>query len=310
MKKVTNCLLCFFLLLSCVSVFAQTQTNNSLLWRITGNGLNRPSYLFGTMHVYDKKAFNFKDSLYFFLEQAEGFALEFNPDSANMVIEAYMNGSIKTHEDERQDFDISSSDMKLMQKKMTGEKSNFLKDDKKSVVDYYIARLLASDKKQKDAMSTFMDAFLYQIAKQYDKHMYGLESLNSQVKALNSLSKGLKIKKFVNLLDKWDPEEGSPITELYYRENIDSIDIFYTSYFTEATLNDFLYERNKVMASKMDSLMQLQSLFTAVGAAHLPGDKGVIALLKQKGYTVEPVSRKRSQPLTIKLKMWIARAFS
>jgi uncharacterized protein YbaP (TraB family) len=240
------------------------------------------------MHVYDKKAFNFKDSLYAFLEGAEGFAMEFNPDSANMVIEAYMNGSIKTQRAD-EDFEISSSDMKLMQKKITGGKSNVVRDDKKSLVDYFIARLLASDKKQKDAMSTFMDAFLYQIAKQYDKHMYGLESLNSQVVALNSLSKGLKIKKFVNLLDKWDPEEGSPIAELYYRENIDSINVFYTNYFTEATLNDFLYNRNKVMATKMDSLMHLQSMFTAVGAAHLPGDKGVIALLKQRGYTVEPV---------------------
>jgi len=293
MKKITICLLWFFSLFSCVALFPQTQNNNSLLWRVSGNGLNKPSYLFGTMHVYDKKAFNFKDSLYSFLEQAEGFALEFNPDSANMVIEAYMNGSIKTHNDENQDFDISSSDLKLMQKKITADKSNLLKDDKKSIVDYFIARLLASDKKQKNAMNTFMDAFLYQIAKQYDKHMYGLEALPSQIKALNSLSKGLKTKKFVNLLDKWDPEEESPITELYYRENIDSINNFFTTYFTEASLKDFLYDRNKVMTTKMDSLMRLQSMFTAVGAAHLPGDKGILALLKQRGYMVEPVFSSR-----------------
>jgi uncharacterized protein YbaP (TraB family) len=149
MKKITICLLWFFSLFSCVALFPQTQNNNSLLWRVSGNGLNKPSYLFGTMHVYDKKAFNFKDSLYSFLEQAEGFALEFNPDSANMVIEAYMNGSIKPHNDENQDFDISSSDLKLMQKKITADKSNLLKDDKKSIVDYFIARLLASDKNKK-----------------------------------------------------------------------------------------------------------------------------------------------------------------
>jgi len=255
------------------------------------------------MHVYDKKAFNFKDSLYSFLERTEAFAMEFNPDSANMVIEAYMNGSIKTQRDADEDFDISSSDMKVMEKKIAADKSNIVKDDKKSLVDYFIARLLASDKEQKDAMNTFMDAFLYQIAKQYDKHIYGLESLNSQAAALNSLSKGLKIKKFVNLLDKWDPDEGSPIADLYYRENIDSINIFFTSYFTEATLNDFLYNRNKVMATKMDSLMHLQSMFTAVGAGHLAGDKGVIALLKQRGYTVEPVfSSQKMSAINYKIK--------
>ena len=293
MKKTAICLLLFFSLFSSVVVLSQTQSNNSLLWRVTGNGLTKPSYLFGTMHVYDKKAFNFKDSLYSFLEQAEGFALEFNPDSANMVIEAYMNGSVRAHRDEDQDMDISSSDLKAMQKKMPGEKSDLVKEDKKSMVDYFIARLLASDKKQKDAMNTFMDAFLYQMAKQYDKRMFGLEAMTSQIEALGSLSKGLKTKKFVNLLDKWDPEEESPIAELYYRENIDSINIFFTTYFTEASLNGFLYERNKVMAAKMDSLMRLQSMFTAVGAAHLPGDKGIIALLKQRGYTIEPVFSSR-----------------
>jgi len=288
MKKVTTFLFCFLFFFQ-VTAFSQTPGNNSVLWRITGNGLVKPSYLFGTMHVYDKKAFNFKDSLYSFLEQAEGFALELNPDSANMIIEAYMNGSIKPTQDEKEDIDISSSDLKVMQKKMSGGKSNLPSDDKKSVVDYFIARLLASDKKQKDAMNTFMDAFLYQVAKQYDKRMYGLETIDAQIRAINSLSKGLKIKKFVNLLDKWEPTEGSPLTELYYRENIDSINIFYSSYFTEATLKDFLFDRNRVMSAKMDSLMHLQSMFTAVGAGHLPGDKGIIALLKQKGYTVEPV---------------------
>src|SRR5262249_47636499 len=110
---------------------------------------------------------------------------------------------------------------------------------------------------------------------------------------LGSLSNGLKTKKFVNLLDKWDPQEESPIAELYYREDIDSINIFFTTYFTEASLNGFLYERNKVMATKMDSLMHLQSMFTAVGAAHLAGSNGIIALLKQKGFTVEPVFSSR-----------------
>ncbi len=286
MKRITSCL---SFLIFCITAFSQHQNNNSLLWRITGNGLSRPSYLFGTMHVYDKEAFNFKDSLYLFLEQAEGFALEFNPDSANMVVEAYMNGSIKTPEEEKPKFDISSADLKLMQKKITGQKAGYFKENQKGMVDYFLSRLLASDKKQKDAMNTFMDAFLYEIAKQYQKKMYGLEMLESQITAINSLSKGVKIKKFVNLLDKWEPEQGSPITDLYFRENIDSINLFFTDYFTEETLNDFLYTRNKAMATKMDSLMHLQTMFTAIGAGHLAGDKGVISLLKQKGYTVEPV---------------------
>jgi hypothetical protein len=47
--------------------------------------------------------------------------------------------------------------------------------------------------------------------------------------------------------------------------------------------------RNHVMVSRMDSLMRLKSFVVAVGTAHLPGDKGIIELLRKKGYTVEPV---------------------
>src|SRR5215470_5085145 len=276
MKSILNHLLRLIILMSfCLPAASQIQNQSSLLWRISGNGLNKPSYLFGTMHVYDKKAFNFKDSLYAFLEKVDGFALEFDPDSSNKIIEAYLNGSIIVSDEETAMPDISSSDWKIMEKKAGGVKGKTVKQDQQNLVDYYVARLVSNDRKQKDAMNTFMDAFLYEIARQYDKKMYGLETLNAQILAIKSLSKGVRIKRLVNLLDKWQPENESPIEQLYYNENIDSIDIFYKTYFTEETLNDFLYTRNAGMARKIDSLAQLQSMFAAVGAGHLAGGKGI-----------------------------------
>ena len=66
----------FVLLFYCVS-FAQTNKNsNTLLWRISGKGLKKPSYLFGTMHLTDKKVFQLGDSVYKALEQTDGFAAE------------------------------------------------------------------------------------------------------------------------------------------------------------------------------------------------------------------------------------------
>ena len=61
-------------------LFAQ-QPKPGLLWRISGNGLERPSYLFGTIHLTDKRVFNFGDSLYSALETSAGYAMELNPDS-------------------------------------------------------------------------------------------------------------------------------------------------------------------------------------------------------------------------------------
>src|SRR4029077_6240582 len=52
----------------------------SLLWEITGNGLQKPSYLFGTMHVSSKLVFNLPDSFYYAIKNVDAVALELNPD--------------------------------------------------------------------------------------------------------------------------------------------------------------------------------------------------------------------------------------
>src|SRR3954469_17558780 len=52
----------------------------SLFWEITGNGLQKPSYLFGTMHVSSKMVFHLSDSFYLAIKNVDAIALELNPD--------------------------------------------------------------------------------------------------------------------------------------------------------------------------------------------------------------------------------------
>src|SRR5689334_166071 len=52
----------------------------SLFWEITGNGLKKPSYLFGTMHVSSKMVFHLSDSFYYAMKNVDAVALELNPD--------------------------------------------------------------------------------------------------------------------------------------------------------------------------------------------------------------------------------------
>src|ERR1700712_5953075 len=79
MKKLT---LSFCLILT--ALFSSAQKNNSsypsLLWEITGNGLIKPSYLFGTMHVSNKMVFHLSDSFYNAIKNTDAVALELNPD--------------------------------------------------------------------------------------------------------------------------------------------------------------------------------------------------------------------------------------
>lgn len=289
-------ILCIFLSVTVTDLLAQDNKNNkTLLWRIQKQGVEKPSFLFGTMHVTDKKAFNFLDSLYIYLEQAEALALELNPDSANKVIAAYMNGEL-THEKDEWSEHVAARDMEKMKKIADKDiKVADIKEDNRGLIGYFVNRLINNEKKQRESMNTFMDAFLYEMAWRNGKKIFGLEELEGKGEVLKALSKGLKVKKINSLLDKWDPSvDESPVHRLYFKEDIDSIDLFFNDFFTESALDIFLFDRNRVMANQMDSIMQGQTLFAAVGTAHLPGEKGVIELLRKKGYAVEPVfSQKR-----------------
>ena len=56
-----------------------------------------------------------------------------------------------------------------------------------------------------------------------------------------------------------------------------------------------LYHRNQNGVKRLKTLMLEKSLVIAVGAGHLPGEKGVINLLRKEGYTVTPVENKLSK---------------
>jgi hypothetical protein len=58
---------------------------------------------------------------------------------------------------------------------------------------------------------------------------------------------------------------------------------------SQAFREKFLYKRNEIQANSIDSIVRHRSLFAGVGAAHLPGERGVIELLRRKGYTLRPI---------------------
>ena len=103
----------------------------------------------------------------------------------------------------------------------------------------------------------------------------------------------------LNELRKLVTEESSQ-TELekliavYKTEDIDGL---YDLINTSPMMNDYreimLDNRNKVWIPKIVDAMKTKSVFVAVGAGHLGGESGVISLLKEAGYRVEPVIQTR-----------------
>lgn len=56
-----------------------------------------------------------------------------------------------------------------------------------------------------------------------------------------------------------------------------------------SNLETFLFVRNENWVEKLPEMMKKNSLFIAVGAGHLPGSRGIIQLLRDKGYTLTPI---------------------
>ena len=82
MSKKRYAALAAVIMISCAAYGQQKPAPKypSLFWEITGNGLQKPSYLFGTMHVSNKLAFHLSDSFYHALKSVDAVALELNPD--------------------------------------------------------------------------------------------------------------------------------------------------------------------------------------------------------------------------------------
>lgn len=136
------------------------------------------------------------------------------------------------------------------------------------------------------------DVYLKTRAEWLNKEVIALEVIETQIKALASIP--LK-RQYEELLSA--TEEGTsaadalkPLFEIYKQQDIEAL---YKSTSEEGAwegADSFLLEgRNREMVQTMMGEIHARSLFVAVGAAHLGGDAGLIALLRENGYDVNPV---------------------
>ncbi|MGB8194737.1 MAG: TraB/GumN family protein, partial [Chitinophagaceae bacterium] len=281
------------------------QPDNALLWKVTGNSLLKPSFLFGTIHLQDKRVFNFSDSLYSFLQRVDGFAMEIHPDS---VVSALMANEDEAMQDKLLKKHLKKDDFDQLRRKL--KKDLGIDADGLTLKDAYMLKdHLSKPAPRADDMPTFVDAYLFGVARNQGKEIVGLEKAADQMKMLDDIRGEFNAKAIIKGLKK-EKSLIERLVQLYIREDLKSIHEL-MSYLPDDTENKLLTARNHLMVSKMDSLIRAKSFVVAVGTAHLPGEKGMIELLRKKGYTVEPVfttSRTHANDYAIKavqINKWI-----
>lgn len=286
--RVISCLLLLF-----CSVHAQKIKSDrypSLLWEITGNGLNKPSYLFGTMHVSSKMVFHLSDSFYHAIQNCEMVALELNPYF-------WQRDMMKMEGDQRRlaDYIGKTPNNYLTESSF---RINRYEDNLKAALTEDPTQinglLYRSVQSQADyEESTYLDLYIYQTGRKLGKMPGGVEDYYETEKLVFEGYQDMAKEKNKKRPDT-DGESmrniEKKIQEAYRRGDLDMLDSLEKLTATSVAFNEkFLYRRNEIQAESMDSILKTHSLFVGVGAAHLPGTRGVIELLRKKGYQLRPV---------------------
>ncbi len=270
------------------SASSKEGTYNSLLWEISGNGLSRPSYLFGTMHISNKMVFHLSDSFYAAIRNSDIVAIEINPETWQYEIPRVNRQTLAF-----QYYLATYYTDYLRENSFTG--SNFTEQLQQALRFEPVLndQLLYRSERGMDNFQedTYLDLYIYQTGKKLGKEAAGVETfIGSQRMMIEAYMDMAKDNSKTVRSDNTYTDVIRDMQDAYRRGNLDMLDSLnkateQSPLFTEK----FLYQRNRIQADAMDSLMKKKSLFAAVGAAHLPGPRGVIELLRKKGYTLRPI---------------------
>ncbi|WP_290839456.1 TraB/GumN family protein [Flavobacterium sp.] len=276
----------FLLLLLAASAIAQPKKYQSLLWEISGNGLAKKSYLYGSMHVSEKVSYHLSDAFFKHLLASDYVANESDPSTwiglyDVMGTPAYQNYMYASNGFYSQ----------FYQQPITREDLYPLFVSNNNIMNNLLFR---TNENQKDYQEdTYLDMFIYQTGKKYKKQVVGLENAKTSMLSIMGAEMGNltpreeNMQAIMKLLK--DKSFNQALLDYYRDKNLDMLDSLYTLATPDGYFKALILDRNQVMAKSIDSIAKKGSLFAAVGAAHLPGKNGVIEILRKKGYTVTPV---------------------
>lgn len=267
---------------------AQAQKGeNTLLWKISGKGMTEASYLYGTMHVSDKRAFDWVERSMPYFKKCSQFAMELDPnkvDPAQMMQMMKLETGTLTDLYSREDYEKLHSHF---MEEMHVDIKSF--DQFKP---FFLYSLIAQSQFGSD-MSEAVDLYFNKQAVASGKTVHGLESLEEQMGAINSMSleEQAEMLLMVATEKRKSDKSSKKLMKLYMKGDLQGMmEIAESSdEMGEDFEQEFLVTRNERMAERIPAILEKGPTFVAVGALHLPGDTGLINLLRKEGYTVEPI---------------------
>ena len=272
-------------------LFAQSIAKSSeknyqaLLWEISGNEIDKPSYLFGTMHIIPQDSF--------FVPQQYQAATE---TASRLIIEVVLDGKAIMQTAMGMFLKPPASLQTLLGEDDYSYLQSFMNDSMKAPIPMYQMYKPIYLTQQisvgycMDEMPTSYEMSLMSEFKKADKPISGLETVEQQMAVLDEMSIEEQITGLLEAIQ--NPNKScsqlSQLIELYRRQDLDGLlTLSAQDPEIEEHLGSLLYERNQNWVPQLEEYIKKESVFIAVGAGHLPGEEGVINLLRNKGYTVK-----------------------
>ena len=291
------------LLATLVALFTFS-TNAQLLWKVSGNGLNKPSYLFGTCHVATVKmtdsipgfndALTNCDAVYGEIEKGDIAGAQ------QAMMAAIMAPADSTLSKVIDQASLAKADSVFRATTQDMVSISQLETLKPAYVSTQLALIMIMQSFPGFNPMEQIDFAIQGKASQLGKELGGFETTEYQLNILYGKPISEQAESLVRTLAKLESAKASGIAlaEAYKRQDLNGVfnciikeqnDSDEPEWKKQRSIDELIYNRNAAWAKKLQELMPEKSLLVVVGAGHLPGERGLIDLLQKAGYTVEPM---------------------
>lgn len=267
----------------------------TLLWEISGNGLEKPSYIYGTIHRICKEEAHLSDSLQSVIESSD--QVYFEVDMDNVIEMLGIIRMMKMKNDTTLADLLSKDDYEKLKAWFEGRNTML----PFSVLETYKPMLAASTIMESglSCEGVAMEQLIMTEARKEGKRINGLESMAYQMSLFDSIPYKTQAEELLKYIetDKGESDGDKEYEELmkaYRDQDLDKLgELITRSEMATPRFEELLLtNRNRNWVHKMKTLLPGKSLLFAVGAGHLPGVNGVINLLRKEGYKVRAVKNK------------------
>lgn len=278
-------------------------SEKTLLWQISGNGLQKPSYLFGTIHLVCKEDAMLGDSLLSAIHNAEQVYFEVDMDNLMEIFGVIRQMKMKN--------DTTLADL-LSEEEYKKIKQWF--ENKNSLLPFSMLEtykpLLAASTIMESGMpcegAVAMEQVIMEEAKKYKKRVNGLETMAYQMSIFDSIPYKIQAQQLLKFIEDEGKvsnasKEYDELQQAYKDQDLDKLDeLIRRNDLGIARFEEILlYNRNRNWVNKLKTILPEKSIIIAVGAGHLPGNQGVISLLRKEGFTVKPLMNKGKKQTVI-----------